>query len=49
MDLYNQGLSVHYNLAIRTNDLTVLLDQKRYFHRYLKNQKTPILIKTAKK
>ena len=28
MDLYNQGLTVHYNLAIRTNDLTVLARSK---------------------
>jgi hypothetical protein len=31
MDLYNQGLSIHYNLTIRTNDLTVLARSKEIF------------------
>ncbi|MDF2738465.1 MAG: hypothetical protein K0S93_2326 [Nitrososphaeraceae archaeon] len=31
MDLDNQGLSVHDNLAIRTNDLTALARSKEIF------------------
>lgn len=39
MDLDNQGLSVHDNLAIQTNDLTELARSKEIFLRYVKNQK----------
>jgi hypothetical protein len=47
--LDNQGLSVHGNLAIRTNDLTVLARSKEIFSEVFEELKTAILIKTAKK
>ena len=49
MDLDNQGLSVHDNLVIQTNDLTALARSKEIFWGIWRIKKTTIVIKTAKK
>ena len=48
MDLDNQGLSVHDNLAIRTNDLTALARSKEIFSDIWRSKKLPSSSKELK-